>query len=469
MHLFEMEKFVLDLRERLSAKTLLETGTHEGKSTAWASNFFPHVITIEISPDFAHKAAEGLCKDCYNVAFLVGDSRVALPHALAQLKPEEPVMFWLDGHNENGIFGAGPDDCPVLEELTAIFTWSEKPVHAILIDDAHCFMQGREPAWPDLWRIKSAAATAGYITGVAQNVIAIVPESASLVLGAFTNENFAKLEGYSQVRLSLNLRRMMKPPELVCQAYAEQGPPAYVQRSTQYAAEGMTEILDTAYGRMLVPRYDTNQVRALRTGYALDHVKIQKLIDLMCRQPPQAVFVDCGANVGAFGFAMQPYCKAVYMFEAQRMLHYMLCGTIALNGWTNVWAYHTALSNQAELIEHPQFDYLRSCSFGSIEFGPEQTEKLQQERGAALEFVTTSPLDNYQFPRLDILKVDVEGMELAFLEGAVNTIIKHRPIIAIEHLKVNRVKLERRLADLGYVDLEPFSHDDYLAYPAGRV
>lgn len=468
MHLREIEKFVLDLREQIGAIALVETGTHEGQSTAWAANFFPHVVTIDINEDYARKAIEGPCKDYHNISFVIGDSRVALPACLDKIKPEEPVIFWLDGHNENQIFGQGPDDCPVMEELAAIFMWSKKPIHAILIDDAHCFMQGREPVWPEMWRIKTEASNAGYITGVAQNVIAIVPETAALQLGAFTNENFVKFEGYSQVRLSLNLRRMMKPPELVCVATAQQGEPAYVTRSDQYTNVGMTEILDTAYGRMLVPRYDTNQVRALRTGYALDHVKIQKLVDIMCRQPPQSVFVDCGANIGTFGFAMQPYCKAVYMFEAQRFLHYMLCGTIALNGWTNVWAYHTALAAQTELIEHPQFDYLRSCSFGSIEFGPEQKEKLQQERGQAQEFVTTSPLDNYQFPRLDILKVDIEGMELEFLEGAVNTILRHRPIIAIEHLKVNRVKLERRLATLGYVDLEPLSHDDTLAYP-GRI
>jgi FkbM family methyltransferase len=465
MHLFEMEKFVLDLRERLGAHTLVETGTYEGRSTAWAANFFPRVVTIEVKEEFAHKAKDGLCKDFHNIIYIVADSRQGLPVALSKLDPEEPTVFWLDGHNEGQLFGEGLDDCPVMEELTAIVGWSKHPNHAILIDDAHCFTQDREPTWPDLWRIKAWAANAGYIVGVAYNCIAIVPTRAMQQLGAFTNENYAKLEGSTHIKMSLNLRRMLKPPELICRATAEQGQPAYVQRTSEHVAEGMTEVLDTHYGRMMVPRYDTEQTRALRTGFALDHVKIQKLISIMCTRPPQAVFVDCGANVGAFGFAMQPYCKAVYMFEAQRLLHYMLCGSIALNGWTNVWAYHTALSSQSELIEHPQFDYLRPCSFGSIEFGPEQKEKLKQERGQSLEFVATSPLDNYQFPRIDILKVDVEGMELDFLSGATNTILRHRPIIAIEHMKVNRVKLEQRLATLGYVDVEPLSHDDLLAFP----
>jgi len=41
-------------------------------------------------------------------------------------------------------------------------------------------------------------------------------------------------------------------------------------------------------------------------------------------------------------------------------------------------------------------------------------------------------LDSFDFEDVDIIKVDVEGYELSVLEGAVNTIKKHNPIVQIE-------------------------------------
>jgi len=37
------------------------------------------------------------------------------------------------------------------------------------------------------------------------------------------------------------------------------------------------------------------------------------------------------------------------------------------------------------------------------------------------------------WPRLDFIKLDVEGAELLCLEGGVQTILKHKPVIAIEY------------------------------------
>jgi len=46
--------------------------------------------------------------------------------------------------------------------------------------------------------------------------------------------------------------------------------------------------------------------------------------------------------------------------------------------------------------------------------------------------VKTRTLDSYEFDQLDFIKIDVEWFELRVLQGAENTIRKHKPIMYIE-------------------------------------
>ena len=46
--------------------------------------------------------------------------------------------------------------------------------------------------------------------------------------------------------------------------------------------------------------------------------------------------------------------------------------------------------------------------------------------------VETRTLDSYEFDQLDFMKIDVEWFELRVLQGAENTIRKHKPIMYIE-------------------------------------
>ena len=56
----------------------------------------------------------------------------------------------------------------------------------------------------------------------------------------------------------------------------------------------------------------------------------------------------------------------------------------------------------------------------------------------------------FNFPRLDLIKMDVEGMELEALAGAANNGPAHRPMMLIEALKVDAGKLRGWLEELNY-------------------
>jgi hypothetical protein len=60
-------------------------------------------------------------------------------------------------------------------------------------------------------------------------------------------------------------------------------------------------------------------------------------------------------------------------------------------------------------------------------------------------------LDSFNFPRLDVVKIDVEGMELEVLEGGAKCISENHPIMLIEALKTDQNALRTRLEGFGYM------------------
>ncbi len=216
-------------------------------------------------------------------------------------------------------------------------------------------------------------------------------------------------------------------------------------------------IVPTVYGQMIVNRFDINQANALiKTGQAIDHDEIMMPTRLLQQRPANSVVVDAGANFGTYALACAPVVGPlgrVHAFEPQRLIFNMLCGSVALNGMTNVVCYNLALGDHTGVIECPQFDYFKPMNFGSVEFGDRQMERLEQERQydqGLKETVGITSLDQLGLTRLDLLKVDVEGMEIKFLNGAKNTILNCRPIIHIEYIKVNENELSERLINMRY-------------------
>jgi FkbM family methyltransferase len=218
-----------------------------------------------------------------------------------------------------------------------------------------------------------------------------------------------------------------------------------------------TVIVPTIYGQMLLNRHDINQTNALfKSGRAIDHSEIELLAALLGLAPPDPVAVDVGANFGAYTLRLAAAAGPrgrVHAFEPQRVLCNMVAGSAALNGFCNVICHAAALGATEGEVELPQFDYNQPLNFGSIEFGPEQREALHQTRGhdpALREFVPVTTLDRLALPRLDLLKIDAEGMEMAVLDGAGETLVRHRPVLYVEFLKSDRAALLARLRGRRY-------------------
>jgi FkbM family methyltransferase len=261
------------------------------------------------------------------------------------------------------------------------------------------------------------------------------------------------------------VQRSLFRPKITCTAKIEQTP--LKKGAVPAVLPAFTGLVHTEYGWMLIHRLDTMQTPSLsQLGKSRDHDTIDGLVQIVRKKGYGSVFVDVGANFGCFSFAMRKFCQEVHAFEPQRIIHNMMAGSIALNGWLNVYAYNIALGDFNGEIELPQFDYNKSLSFGSIEFGKEQNERVEQQRShhkGRVEYVELRRLDFYEFPRVDVLKIDAEGMEIDVLRGAIATIDRCRPIMMVEHLKSPKEALHAALHGLGY-KVEDVG-DDFMCYP----
>jgi FkbM family methyltransferase len=169
------------------------------------------------------------------------------------------------------------------------------------------------------------------------------------------------------------------------------------------------------------------------------------------------VAIDCGANIGVhtveWAIAMTGW-GSVVSIEAQEPVYYALAGNIAINNCFNAMAMHAAVSSETGTMNMPQPDYLTASSFGSLKLRQsERNEFIRQtivysEAGSVT--VQKIALDALKLPRVDPIKIDVEGMELEALEGATRTIEASHPILLVESIKAGGERLKAWLEARNY-------------------
>jgi FkbM family methyltransferase len=169
------------------------------------------------------------------------------------------------------------------------------------------------------------------------------------------------------------------------------------------------------------------------------------------------VAVDCGANIGVFTVEWAKTMTgwgSVIAIEPQERVFYALAGNIALANCFNARAVHAAVAAGVGVMRIPQLSHTTPASFGSLELRPgPSNEVIGQPVDYSLAGTTevrVLTIDSLGLPRLDLLKIDVEGMELDVLAGAAQTIGRCLPVIVVERLKTAAGDLDSVLASHGY-------------------
>ncbi|MGL3211213.1 FkbM family methyltransferase [Bradyrhizobium sp. BR 1433] len=169
------------------------------------------------------------------------------------------------------------------------------------------------------------------------------------------------------------------------------------------------------------------------------------------------VAIDCGANIGVHTIEWSKHMDgwgSVLAIEAQERVYYALAGNIAINNCFNAKAIHAVISSETGKTRVPNLSHQEPASFGSLEVtrrpATEQIgQKVDYSEANSTETAMVT-LDSLKLSRCDLIKIDVEGMELKVLEGAGATIQQHHPVIHAEFIKTDKAELVRRLNSHGY-------------------
>ena len=129
------QRTIREYQKKYNCSVLIETGTYKGDMIEAQKNIFKKIYSVELSRQLHEKAKVRFAYDKH-VRLLQGDSSVVLSKIVEEI--EEPALFWLDGHYSGGITAKGDTECPVFDELKAIFNGKELN-HVLLIDDAREF------------------------------------------------------------------------------------------------------------------------------------------------------------------------------------------------------------------------------------------------------------------------------------------------------------------------------------------
>ena len=245
-------------------------------------------------------------------------------------------------------------------------------------------------------------------------------------------------------------------------------------------------LISTDHGSMIVNRndyhmgdggdgYGVGYQLMTKSSYDWSEVQLAKyLLRVQLHENgPGVVALDVGANIGVHTLEWSKYLGAdgvVHSFEAQERLYYALCGNVALNNSLNVHCHHAAVGAESGSLTMREPDYTQPASFGSYELRQHATsEYIGQAIGEAHAQVKVPmlALDSLDLPRIDFVKIDVEGMEMEVLQGASGLLAQHRPLLLIEHIKTDAEALDAFLAALDY-DYHLIGMNT-LAFPMGHA
>jgi FkbM family methyltransferase len=139
---------------------------------------------------------------------------------------------------------------------------------------------------------------------------------------------------------------------------------------------------------------------------------------------PGMTVVEAGASIGVHTLGLAELVGPtgqVFAFEPQRALYHLLCGNLALNGYSRVSAFQAGLASTARNITVNAAGAGERLTLGGADDAPLPP----------CELVPTATLDSFGLMQCHFVKIDVDGMELDLLKGATETLVKHHPVLYV--------------------------------------
>lgn len=179
----------------------------------------------------------------------------------------------------------------------------------------------------------------------------------------------------------------------------------------------------------------------------------KQMVDFLKPRVKGKVFFDVGANIGSYTLALSKSAAHVYSFEASSSNAAILRNFVKLSGLNSIEVINKAISNHSG----------KTISlYSSPDTGGNNTQF--HDFGKGYETVSTITLDQFasdnNIDHVDVIKIDIEGSELAAFQGAHDLLSKSHPVLLVEFHALVAKQANWELTDL-YNLLKSYSYNAY--------
>jgi len=191
-------------------------------------------------------------------------------------------------------------------------------------------------------------------------------------------------------------------------------------------------------GNYLFPSNDTHFDRWMLEG-EYQQKQRDALFEYMEERRPIEYIADVGAHVGLWSRPMMRRANTKYIWAFEPNNSVRECYVLNMGGFDNYSIYPVALGHK------------NMKGFLNVETDNSGNTNVHPTRSGNTEIRT---LDSFNFEHLDYIKVDVEGFEYNFLQGAVDTLNRCRPFVHLEmkskNMRNSKDDFYRFMKNIGY-------------------
>ena len=189
----------------------------------------------------------------------------------------------------------------------------------------------------------------------------------------------------------------------------------------------------------ILPATDFVITGYVRAAGAYDPLELAVLQQLT---PSGGHVLEVGANTGTYSVPIAEKLGEsgrLIVFEPFRVTSQFLAGNIAINGLGNVKVQNFGVGSKFESVTVQAPSFKRFSNLGAMRIKAQQKAELVSLAYEGFERIDIVPLDGLdwsgegvEIKRVDMLKIDVEGMEIEVIAGARSLIARDLPIIYAE-------------------------------------
>ena len=173
--------------------------------------------------------------------------------------------------------------------------------------------------------------------------------------------------------------------------------------------------------------------------YEKDELKIfiEWIKDLKLNNIFEGTVLDIGANIGNHSLFFSDYFRDIHSYEPNPIAFEVL--KINSKLVTNIQCYNFGLSS---------LNKESSIIINENNIGGSKIDKNLLSTGIDITLKKLDDINNNNFNKINLIKIDVEGHELDVLIGAKNTIKQHSPIIIFEQHEIDFCNENNKVIDL---------------------